>query len=166
MLCEEGRNAGESRCNFEEALNLYLHMQNFKHKTPIQIRFKDIDKMGHVNNANHLTYVEYARIRYFEDVVRADGQWSKDIGVILARTEIDYKLPIFLHDQVSVFTRCARIGNKSMTTEFAIVREKNGQEELLAQGIAVIVYFDYRHNQAIALPPEHIQKLKAFEGNL
>lgn len=139
-------------------------MQNFKHKTPIQIRFKDIDKMGHVNNVNHLTYVEYARIRYFEDVVRADGQWSKDMGVILARTEIDYKSPIFLHDTIFVYTRCGRIGGKSITTEFAIVREKNGAEELLAKGIAVIAYFDYHHNHTIAVPEDHVRRLKEYEG--
>jgi acyl-CoA thioester hydrolase len=139
-------------------------MQNFKHKIPIQIRFKDVDKMGHVNNVNHLTYVELARIHYFEDVVKADGKWSKDMGVILARTEIDYKTPIFLHDKVFVYTRCGRIGSKSITTEFVIVREKNGTEELLAQGIAVIVYFDYHHNRTIPVPEEHVKSLKAYEG--
>lgn len=120
--------------------------------------------MGHVNNANHVTYVELARIRYFEDVVKADGKWSKDMGVILARTEIDYKSPIFLHDNVSVYTRCGKIGTKSLTTEFAIVREKNGVEELLAKGIAVIVYFDYHHNHTIPVPEEHVKMLKQFEG--
>jgi acyl-CoA thioester hydrolase len=139
-------------------------LKNFKHKVPIQIRFKDVDKMGHVNNANHVTYVELARIRYFEDVVKADGKWSKDMGVILARTEIDYKSPIFLHDNVSVYTRCGKIGTKSLTTEFAIVREKNGVEELLAKGIAVIVYFDYHHNHTIPVPEEHVKMLKQFEG--
>ena len=139
-------------------------MQNFKHKTSIQIRFKDIDKMGHVNNVNHLTYVELARIKYFEDVVRADGKWSKDMGVILARTEIDYKTPIFLHDNVFVYMRCGRIGGKSITTEFAIVREKDGKEELLAQGLAIIVYFDYHHNTTIAVPEDHVRKLKEYEG--
>jgi acyl-CoA thioester hydrolase len=139
-------------------------MQNFKHKTSIQIRFKDIDKMGHVNNVNHLTYVELARIKYFEDVVRADGKWSKDMGVILARTEIDYKTPIFLHDNVFVYMRCGRIGGKSITTEFAIVREKEGKEELLAQGLAIIVYFDYHRNTTIAVPEDHARRLKEFEG--
>lgn len=141
-----------------------LYMQNFKHKTPIQIRFKDVDKMGHVNNVNHLTYVELARIRYFEEVIKADGHWSKDLGVILARTEIDYKSPIFLHDNVSVYSRCGKIGSKSLTTEFAIVREKQGKEELLAQGIAIIVYFDYRHNHTIPVPSEHIELIKQYEG--
>ena len=38
----------------------------FRHKTKIQIRFKDIDKLGHVNNANHITYFELARVDYFD----------------------------------------------------------------------------------------------------
>lgn len=139
-------------------------MENFKHKTPIQIRFKDVDKMGHVNNANHLTYVELARVRYTEEVIKDHAGWSKDLGVILARTEIDYKSPIFLHDNVSVYTRCGRIGTKSITSEFAIVREKNGKEELLASGIAVIVYFDYHQNKTVPVPEEHIKRLKEFEG--
>ena len=141
-------------------------MQNFKHKTPIQIRFKDIDKAGHVNNANHLTYVEYARIKYFEEVMQDSGHWAKDLGVILARTEIDYKKPIFLHDVVSVYMRTTRIGGKSITTEFAIVNEKSGKEELLAQGLAVIVYFDYKNNHTIGVPAEHIEKLKRYENML
>lgn len=120
--------------------------------------------MGHVNNSNHITYVELARIKYFEDVIRADGKWSKDMGVILARTEIDYKSPIFLHDNVFVYSRCIKIGTKSLTTEFAIVREKDGKEELLAQGLAIIVYFDYHHNHTIPVPPEHIERIKKFEG--
>ena len=120
--------------------------------------------MGHVNNANHLTYVELSRIKYFEDVIKSSGHWSKDLGVILARTEIDYKSPIFLHDNVSVYSRCAKIGTKSLTTEFAIVREKNDKEELLAQGLAIIVYFDYHHNHTIPVPPEHIEMIKNYEG--
>lgn len=139
-------------------------MEKFKHKIPIQIRFKDVDKMGHVNNANHITYIELARIRYFEEVIKANGQWSKDMGVILARTEIDYKKPIFLHDNVFVYSRCSKIGTKSLTTEFAIVREKEGMEELLAQGLAIIVYFDYHHNHTIPVPPPHIDMIKKYEG--
>ena len=43
-------------------------MKNFRHKIPIQIRFKDLDDMGHVNNANHLSYIELARVKYFQEV--------------------------------------------------------------------------------------------------
>lgn len=139
-------------------------MQNFKHKFPIQIRFKDIDKMGHVNNANYLTYIEIARVKYFEDVAGADRKWSQQVGIILARIEIDYKAPVFLHDTISVYTRCSRIGTKSLTLDWRIVREKSGQEEIVAQGIAVLVCYDYVHEKTIALPDEQRSRLEEFEG--
>ncbi|MFN3839579.1 MAG: acyl-CoA thioesterase [Cyclobacteriaceae bacterium] len=138
-------------------------MQNFKHKVPIQLRFKDIDKMGHVNNANYLTFIELARVKYFEDVVGTDKKWSQQVGIILARIEIDYKAPVFLHDTVFVYTRCSRIGNKSLTLEWLIVREMNGQEEIVADGIAVLVCYDYAHEKTIPLPDEQRKAIEDFE---
>jgi acyl-CoA thioester hydrolase len=139
-------------------------MQNFKHKVPIQIRFKDIDRMGHVNNANYLTYIELARVKYFEEVVRMDRRWSPEVGIILARIEIDFKAPVFLHDHISVYTRCARLGTKSLTLEWVVVREKNGTEEVAAQGIAVLVCYDYTCETTVPIPEDHRKAIAAFEG--
>jgi acyl-CoA thioester hydrolase len=138
-------------------------MQHYKHKTPIQLRFKEIDKMGHVNNANHLTYIELARVKYFEDVVGVDGNWSDLQGLILAHVSIDYKRPIFLHDNVFVFTRCSKLGRKSLELSWVIINEKDGLEETLAQGIAVIVCYDYSTNQTIEVPDEQRRKIEAYE---
>ena len=63
-----------------------MELTDFKHKTRIQIRFKDIDKLGHVNNANHITYLELARVNYLNDVFKQLIDWSKE-GIILARIE-------------------------------------------------------------------------------
>ncbi|MGZ4155828.1 MAG: acyl-CoA thioesterase, partial [Bacteroidia bacterium] len=85
-----------------------------KHKTPIQIRFKDIDKLGHVNNANHITYFELARVDYF-DALASDNikiDWVNE-GVILAKIEMEYKQPILLEDKVFVYTWVSRMGSKS-----------------------------------------------------
>lgn len=140
-------------------------MQNFKHKVPVQIRFKDIDRMGHVNNANYLTYIELARVKYFEEVVRVDGRWSPEIGIILARIEIDFKAPVFLHDRISVGTRCSRIGNKSLTLEWAVIRHKEDEkEEVVASGIAVLVYYDYTREETIPVPEAHRAAMEQFEG--
>jgi acyl-CoA thioester hydrolase len=139
-------------------------MTNFKHKFPIQIRFKDVDKMGHVNNANHLTYIELARLKYFEEIVKMEGGWSKEVGLILARIEIDYKQPIFLNDQIFVYTRCSKIGSKSLELDWQVVREKNGVEEIVAKGIAVIVYFDYQHGKTMPVPNRHRELFEKYEG--
>lgn len=140
-------------------------MKPFKHKIPIQIRFKDIDRMGHVNNANYLTYIELARVKYFEDVVRLDKKWSPEVGIILARIEIDFKAPVFLHDSIFVYTRCSRIGTKSITLDWAVVRQKENSEEVVAQGIAVLVCYDYRSEKTIPVPEKHRIAIEQFENS-
>ena len=139
-------------------------MKNFNHKAFIQVRFKDVDKMGHVNNANYLTYIEQARVKYFDDVIGHDKKWSQQMGIILARIEIDYRSPVFFHDTIFVYTRCAQIGTKSITLEWLIVREKDNSEEIVAQGIAVLVCYDYEHEKTIPVPDEHRRLMDAFEG--
>src|SRR5690348_10070634 len=98
-------------------------MEGFKHKTLMQIRFKDLDALNHVNNANHLTYFEMARIKYFDEVVNEKVNWLEK-GVILARITVDYKIPIHFKDQVFVYTKCTRLGNKSFDFAYSIVKEK------------------------------------------
>ncbi len=120
--------------------------------------------MGHVNNANYLTYIELARVRYFEDVVGFDGKWSEQQGIILARVEVDYKQPVFLHDNIAVYTRCSRLGNKSFDLSWIIAREKQDREEIVAQGLAVLVCFDYVKNETIEIPATQRQRLQQYEG--
>jgi acyl-CoA thioester hydrolase len=139
-------------------------MSPYKHKTPIQLRFKDGDVMGHVNNANHLTYIELARVKYFEEVVGFDSNWSQQQGIILARVEIDYKQPLFLRDNVFVYTRCSKIGKKSIELSWVIVRDNSLQEEIVAQGIAVLVCYDYGENKTIEVPEIQRKKIEQFEA--
>ncbi len=128
-------------------------MNPFKHKTQIQIRFKDIDKLGHVNNANHVTYFELARVDYFnalaDEGVKID--WVNQ-GVILAKIEMEYKQPIFLEDKVFVYTWVSRVGSKSFDMSCTIVRVLDGVEVEAAKGLAIIVCFDYNKNESITIP--------------
>lgn len=140
-------------------------MQPFKHKTPIQLRFKDADIMGHVNNANHLTYIELARLKYFEDAVGSDAKWSQQQGIILAHVSIDYKNPLFLRDIVYVYTRCSKLGRKSIELSWVIVREKSSAEEVIADGKAVLVCYDYAESKTVEVPEIQRQKIIQFEGS-
>jgi acyl-CoA thioester hydrolase len=134
-------------------------MNPFKQKTPIQIRFKDIDRLGHVNNANHITYFELARVDYFNALAGSSTPLTKPIiidwdneGVILAKIEMEYKQPILLDDKVFVYTWVSRIGNSSFDMSCTIVRIINGEETIAAKGLAVIVCFNYKTNQPIPIP--------------
>lgn len=128
-------------------------MTAFKQKTQVQIRFKDIDMMGHVNNANFITYFELARMTYFEALseVGIKIDWVNE-GVILAKIEMEYKQPILLEDKVFVYTWVSRMGSKSFDMSCTIVRVVNGVEVEAAKGLAVIVCFNYKTNKTIAIP--------------
>src|SRR3954462_11762476 len=98
-----------------------MEFNDYKHIIPIQVRFSDVDRLNHVNNACYLNYFELGRVRYFNEVLGDSIDW-KDEGFILARTEVDHIEPLFLNDAVYCFTRIAAVGTKSITVHNTIAK--------------------------------------------
>ena len=138
-------------------------MSVFKHTTKIEVRFVDMDAFGHVNNAHYLTYIEQARVNYFNDVVGYHYDWNKE-GLILAHADVDFISPIHFNDDISVKTRCSRVGNKSMEMEYEIVQIKGKEEILKAKGKTVTVSYDYTTNTSIPVPEKWRKKFEELEG--
>ena len=139
-----------------------MDLSKFKHKSAIQIRFKDIDHMGHVNNANHITYFELARIHYFRDVINEVVNWNEQ-GVILAKIEINYHRPILLSDNVFVYSRVSKMGNKSYEVEYVITVENGSDIAICASGMSVQVCYNYLNNSTVAIPESWREKVQQFE---
>ena len=135
----------------------------FLHKTSIQLRFKDTDLMGHVNNANHLTYMELARFHYFNDVVSKNNNWLRT-GFILAKIIIEYIKPVVLTDTIIAFTKCSRLGTKSFDLDYELRSFSEGNYQLMAKGISTVVCYNYEQKETIEIPDEWRKKIMAFEG--
>jgi len=130
-----------------------------KHRTPIQIRFKDVDALGHVNNANHLTYFETARIDYFRAVISVPIDWETE-GMILKHQSVDYKKPILLNDQIAVDTWFVRAGNTSFELHYSLVRiNKDGSETEMASGTSIIVCYNYKEQRTTPVPKIWVEKM-------
>jgi len=134
----------------------------FTHHCNVEIRFVDIDAFGHVNNAHHLSYIEQARVRYFNDVVGGDWDWTK-AGIILATAEVRYKQPILLHDRLRIYTRCSRIGGKSMELEYRLVNSGSEGEVLLAEARTVVVAYDYTSAKTTMVSEDWRVAILAYE---
>ncbi len=137
-------------------------IQEFKHKIKIQIRYKDVDKQGHVNNANHLTYFETARMEYFKDVYKKPVDWET-AGLILARNEVNYFVPILLEDEVYCYTKVISFGTKSFEICCLLTKKTQKGEEICADGKSVIVCFNYKTNQTIEVPADWIEAVNKYE---
>lgn len=130
-----------------------------KHRTAIQIRFKDVDALGHVNNANHLTYFEYARIQFFDELVGGDIDWDNE-GMILAHQQVSYKKPIYLKDEIFVLTWFEKSGTTSFELGYEIVRkEKDGSETVCAIGSSVQVCYNYKTQKPVPIPEKWRTKM-------
>lgn len=116
-----------------------------------EIRFSDIDAMGHVNNAVYLSYFEQARMAFFRELLNMKWDWNKQ-GILLARNEVDYKLPILLNDDVRVETRCTHMGTKSLTFSYNIFKRVGEDEILTSSGASVLVCFDSSAMKTIPVP--------------
>jgi acyl-CoA thioester hydrolase len=139
-------------------------MEAYRHKYEIQVRFKDVDMMRHVNHANYLSFVELARLKYYDHVLGADTDWHLQHGLIMARFEIDYKSAVEYDDTVVIYTRCSKLGNKSFEMNWIMNKARDGKEEIAAEGKAVIVCFDYRLKKAIEIPADRREKIRRYEG--
>ncbi|HMG15000.1 MAG TPA: acyl-CoA thioesterase [Saprospiraceae bacterium] len=139
-------------------------MDGYRHVLEIAVRFKDVDMMGHVNHANYLTYVEDARLKYYDAVFGTNTDWHTQHGLIMARIEIDYKLAIRFDDIIKVSTKCTKLGHKSFEMEWIIAKHSNQIELIAAQGKAIIVCYDYELNKAIDIPAERRLMLTEYEG--
>lgn len=146
-------------------MNSYPPPEGYRHATPIEVRWGDLDAMGHVNNAKYLTYMEHARIRYINDIHVWDGQNSRR-GMIMARVELDYKFPLTLAGDVVVYTRTSRLGNKSLDTEQQVVRYLDGRAEIAAAARIVLVVYDYDNARSMPIPDHWRETLIAFEPGL
>ena len=123
-----------------------------KHSCQIEIRFSDIDAMGHVNNAVYLSYFEQARIALFTEVAGAQWDWDT-FGVVLGRNEVDYLQPVVLNDKLTVHTSVEHLGSKSLVVAYELYVERGGGESfLVATGKSVLVCFDYKLKKTIPIP--------------
>jgi acyl-CoA thioester hydrolase len=139
-----------------------MTINDFRHKINIQVRYKDVDKQGHVNNANHITYFEIARVQYFKDVLANANDWVKN-GVILAKTEINYLHPIFLDDTVYCYTKISSFGGKSFEITNIITKKHKDREVICAEGKSVMVCFNYEKNQTIEIPSAWKEAVNNYE---
>ena len=125
----------------------------------INVRYSDLDVMGHVNNSVYLTYFEMARVHYFGTLLGRDWHWKKD-GVVLVKNEIEYLLPLFLHDVPEITVSTSHIGNKSFILDYRVIVEG----KLCAKGKSTLVAFDAENNATVAIPDGMKAMLQSLIG--
>lgn len=118
-------------------------------KTPVQVRYFDIDTMGHVSNSAYLQYCDLGRIDFFREVRALQGDDNFPFTIVV-NINMDFVKEVLLKDEVHLVTWCSRKGCKSMVLQQHIFA--NGE---LATKIAfTLAGWDKKHHHTVAFP-EH-----------
>jgi len=126
--------------------------------TPVSVRFRDIDAFGHVNNAVHVSYIEEARVAYFEQVLDVD---LGSVGTVVASLSVDYRQPIELDDELVVETTVPELGTTSLTLD----HELRVDGEVAATATVVMVVYDYEEDAPRPIPESWRSTIADFEGH-
>ena len=89
------------------------------HEKRIEIRWRDLDSYGHVNQAVYLTYAEEVLDDWFRTKLGRDPGVGWDY--VARRTTIDYRGELRLADRVAVGSaELARLGTTSLTARVTL----------------------------------------------
>lgn len=133
--------------------------QDYSFSLRLQVRWGDMDALGHVNNAKFFTYDESARLEYFRRLMQGDPKFWTDYGLILAHIEADFIAQLKPPAELDVGLRIAKLGRTSMTTEAGMFLG----EQLIAVTRGVVVWFDYRASTALPIPDAVRGRIAALE---
>ena len=125
-------------------------------ETPVAVRFKDLDAMGHVNNAVYPTYFEEARAAFCREVFGLSR--VEDFDFLVARIEIDYRRPLRYGEPLTACVRVAGVGTSSFTLEYVLL--VGG--DVVAQGRSVQVFFDYAGGSKKTVPDGFLENARRY----
>ena len=133
----------------------------------LQVRFRDCDPLGHVNNAVYLTYLEQARFNLWTAQLGFTARSAADdgprgLGFILARVECDFRAQAKYGDEIDVRLSLDSFGRTSFTYRYELVNAGTGQ--LMATAKTVIVRFDYDAQKPAPLDAATKTQLSAVVG--
>ena len=142
---------------------MILETELFRHITPVQIRFNDVDILGHVNNAIHQYYFDYARMQYFKLVFGTNINWKKN-SLVLASIKVDYFSPIPIDDNIEVESRIEMLGNKSITMKQKIISRKTG--DVKSSSWSVLVAYDAEIGHTVSVPEDWKNRIISYEKKI
>ncbi|MFC5511933.1 acyl-CoA thioesterase [Massilia jejuensis] len=124
------------------------------HTMRMAVRWGDMDAMGHVNNTVYFRYFETARIAWLEQVGALPDPAAT--GPVLINTQCSFLKQLTYPAEIEVSSHVGPPGRSSfeMTHEIRVVGVDGQAGALHAEGMAKIVWVDFKAGKSVRLPDE------------
>ena len=138
-------------------------VEGYSFCNPIRVRYSEIDHQMIVFNVHYLNYIVISNTEYFRTTgIRFSDKEEAPFDIALVKSTLEFKSPAYFDDVIDVYVRISRLGRKSYTANYVMLRASNG--DLIFKAENIYVGFNPAIKQS-ELIPEHIrEKIRAFEG--
>ena len=130
--------------------------KRFKSRLPIQIRFSDVDVVGHVNNIVYFAYYDTGKAAFMTELLGRPITWKK-VDTVVANVDCAFISPIFYGENIEVLTTCIAIHDKSFRLLQMIINTDTKEVKSVCE--TVMVAFDADTQKAAPLNEEWRNKL-------
>lgn len=128
-------------------------------KTEVQVRWGDLDAVGHVNNTVYFQYFEEARVTLFAHLGLEPLGPKMTRGPILAATSCQFRRPVAHPDVLTCETWVRSIGRTSFVLAYRLTSQTGG--DTVAEGDSAVVFYDYAAAEKVPLPDDLRRRLEA-----
>lgn len=132
----------------------------FHHVIPLQIRFNDVDKFGHVNNTVHFQFYDTAKTDYFSSVCQ-NVDWE-EVAIVVVKIEAEFVAQIKAENHIAARTRVTRIGHKSFHLEQEVFDIDS--QELKSRCVSVMVLYNLKDRQTMIFPDSWREAINNYDG--
>ncbi|MDE7402439.1 MAG: acyl-CoA thioesterase [Muribaculaceae bacterium] len=124
-------------------------LSEFKHSVDVQIRFNDIDILGHLNNTVYFSFYDTGKAYFFEHILGGDIDWRR-VESVIANVDCAYMQSIYFGQRLQVRTRCMEIREKSFRLQQVLVDPET--ETIHSAAETVMVCFDPATKKSKEIP--------------
>lgn len=122
---------------------------DYKHFLPIQTRWNDMDKYGHVNNTVYYGYFDTVVTDYLVRVAGLNTDTSAAVGLVI-ESHCNYHAPLSFPTIVECGLRVGKLGTSSVRYEIGVFAQ--GDEAIGANGHFVHVFVDREAMRPTPIP--------------
>ncbi len=132
----------------------------FKHRVDLQLRFNDIDILGHLNNTVYFSFYDTGKAYYLEAVQGGEIDWQR-VETVMANVDCAFIEPVYFGMEVEIVTRCESLGERSMTIFQMLVDKQSQRVKSVCRSVMVSIDPDTKHS--VPMPEKLARGIRAWE---
>lgn len=138
-----------------------IHPHDFRHHKAVQIRFNDIDMLGHLNNSVYIQFMDLGKADYFGQFL--GGHLDHDnLAIVVANINCDFHAPSHFEDRLEVLSSVIAMSERSLQLEQRVVDADSG--EVKCRAVVTMVSIDPHTGHSTDITPEWRRRISDYEG--